>query len=163
MDLGSVLGNAATGGVLGGLFSLGNAAVDFVNKRQEAKEELDKIKVTNDHDLAVLNINNDRARQASEEQSYATRLQGTIDEMKASFDGMTASITDQASLNAKTEGWVLDIVVLFRPGLTALLIVSALCTAFMLDKTAFNALVQLSAMAVTWWFGDRQRMKLLGK
>lgn len=163
MDLASLAGSTITGGVLGGLFSLGNAAVDFVNKRQEAKEAIDQLKVKNSHDIAVLQITHDRERQVAEETFAATQLQGQIDEIKSSFVALQASVADQTSLNQRADVWAVDIVTLFRPGLTLVLVSGAIFAGAWADKTTFNSLVELAAMAVAWWFGDRQRMKIVGR
>lgn len=155
MDIGSVIGNAATGGVLGGLFSLGNAAVDFVNRREEAKEKVAELSVTNAHELEMTKLNAANTLDASV-------VQGKIDEMKASFDAMKSSIEDQSGLDQKVTGPVLDIIALFRPGLTIILVLGTMSYGYFHLQSEFNTFVELTAMAVAWWFGDRQRMKLKG-
>ena len=163
MDLASFTGSTITGGLLGGLFSLSSSAVEFVNRRQEAKEKLEELKAKNSHALSVLQLTHEREREAVADQASDLRVQGTIDEIKASFDGLRASFEDQVTLSNKVDGWTADVLVLFRPGLTTLLVVGAVCAGSFADKSTFNALVELSAMAVAWWFGDRQRMKLMGR
>ena len=154
MDIGSVLGSAATGGVLGGLFSLGNAAVEFVNARQQAKEALEQTKVSNAHEIELNKLNAANA-------IAQTQLQGVVDEIKASFEGLQASMADQTGLGQRADTWTVDILALFRPGLTVLLVGGALISGWIVDNdhTVFNSMIELSAMAVAWWFGDRQRAK----
>ncbi len=155
MDIGSALGSAATGGLLGGLFSMGNAAIEFVNARQKAKEELAQTRVANDHEIELVKLNASNALDQ-------TNMQGLVDQIKSSFEGLQTSMADQTALGQKADIWTVDILALFRPGLTILLVTGALGAGAMAtgtDHTVFNSMIELSAMAVAWWFGDRQRVK----
>ena len=155
MDIGSALGSAATGGLLGGLFSMGSAAVEYMNSRQQAKEQLEQTKVSNAHEIELVKLN-------AENMLEQTSMQGIIDQVKASFEGLQASMQDQMQLGQKADTWTVDVLALFRPTLTILLVVGAMGAGAMAsdaDHTVFNSMIELSAMAVAWWFGDRQRAK----
>lgn len=145
MNLAEMAGSTITGGVIGMIGSLGSSALDYVNRRQEAKEQLAQLKVKNEHELGMVQV------------------QGRIDETKASYESLNTTVSDQSALNQRADTWVVDVIALFRPGLTTLLVVGAVCAGSYADKSTFNALIELSAMAVAWWFGDRQRMKFQGQ
>lgn len=155
MDIASTLGSAATGGVLGGIFSLGGAAVEYVNARATAKENLKQKEVDYAHELQVQDRAAERGRQEAQE-GFAKS------DMETHFATMQKAIEDQMNLTARVAGPVLDILALFRPGLTILLIVMAFAFGIMKLEEYFQHTIQLVAMAVAWWFGDRQRNKQLG-
>jgi hypothetical protein len=155
MDVASVLGNAASGGLLGVLGSLGSAGIEYVNARASAKETLAKTQIDYAHELEVKDRDNDRARQASQEDFAKS-------DMQARFEGLQKAIEDQVAMSARVAGPVLDILALFRPGLTVLLIVMVFVFGLLKLQSYFGYAVELAAMAVAWWFGDRQRSKFSG-
>jgi hypothetical protein len=161
MDIASTIGSVASGGVLGGLFSLGNAAVEFANSRMQAKEQLDAKRVDNDQAIKVLELTQDRQRQQAEESVTNALLAGRVDEMKASFDGLAKSFDDQIALSAKTGQTITDILALFRPSLTVGLVACTALMGFTGHSDMFQQFLQLATMATAWWFGDRQRTKFM--
>jgi hypothetical protein len=156
MDIGSVLGSAASGGVLGGIFSLGGAAVEYVSNRAAAKEGLEAKKVDYAHELQIKEKDSVRSRQDAQELH-------ALETLKASFEGLQKSIDDQTVLSGKVDGPVLDILALFRPGLTIMLVLMVLVFGIMKLETYFLQAVELVSMAVAWWFGDRQRNRALNQ
>lgn len=162
MDIGALLGSAASGGVLGGVFSLGNAAVQFMGDRAKAKETLETTAQQFTHDIDLAKLTQANANQQASNAVVQTKLEGIVTEMQKSFDGLTASMTDQTTLDGKQDGIVLDVLSLFRPGLTLTLILAAVTLGCLHQDALSGQLVELSSMAVAWWFGDRQRMKYTG-
>lgn len=159
-DLTSIIGSTATGGVLGGLFSMGSAAVEYVSNRAAAKEALANKKADQGHELAILSVTHDRARQEHEESVTVTRLQAQIDEVKMSFDNLATTVNDQTVLSGRVDGVALDVLALFRPCLTILLVGGTITLGVLQEQFAFEQVSLLTAMAVSWWFGDRYRSKV---
>lgn len=160
MDLGSLLGSAASGGVLGGLFSIGSSAVEFVNARAQAKEALESKKVDQAHELRMMAYTHDRERQIAEETFVLKKLDAWQEEMKANYEALNQSVQDQMILSGKVSGVALDVLALFRPSITVLLVVGAIGCSLVSQQAMADQMVQLAAMAVAWWFGDRQRRRV---
>lgn len=155
-DLVSTIGGAATGGLLGTLGSLGTQVAAFFIDREKAKQQLEMTKVENEHELRMLQLNAERGRQEAQE-SYALKaLEGRIDEMSKSYEGLVATISDQSKLNERASQWVVDTMSMVRPGLTVLLIFGSFVFGLVDNPNAFYQASMMATMAVAWWFGDRQ-------
>lgn len=153
-DLGAIIGGTATGGILGGVLSMGGKVAEFFIERERAAAELASKKVDHAHELAILDRTHDRERQTHMETAALETLRGELEYIKMSFEGLQASISDQSSLVTANHAlaWV-------RPGLTCLLVLCALSMGFLENSNPFYQFSSMASMAVAWWFGDRQFSK----
>ncbi|MCA2510499.1 MAG: hypothetical protein IM561_08965 [Microcystis sp. M60BS1] len=152
MDLSSVLSSTATGGLIGTIGSLGGAAVEYINARASAKEQLKAKQVDYQHEIELQNLGASKSHQEAQDLFNRTDLENH-------FASLQKAIEDQTVLSNKVNGPVLDILALFRPSLTILLVLICLIFGAMKLEEYFNYAIELAAIAVTWWFGDRQRNK----
>jgi hypothetical protein len=155
-DLISTVGGAATGGLLGTLGSLGTQALAFVIDRENAKQELEMKRVTNSHELAMLDKTSERGRQEAQETFALRNLEGKIEEIGKSYEGLAAAMADQTTLNGRASQWTVDIMTLVRPSLTVLLIIASFIFGLLQNANAYYQASMMATMAVAWWFGDRQ-------
>jgi hypothetical protein len=128
-----LLTNALGGGALGVLLRIGNGFFDNYKAGQEHKRELEKAK-------AMASIAAD----------------------KAQWEAFTAS-QNAAIAPANTAPWAANVLTLFRPAITLLLLVLVTIIFFnvpdfeqadMVDEVQFAAF-----NCVGWWFGDRMTRK----
>lgn len=157
-QLTSIVGGTAAGGLTGGLMSLGNHAIDFIMERQRAKDAREEKKLDHAHELAILSATQDRDREVAQEQLVSKKFDQFAEEVRASYEGMMASIADQTSLTNNNNP--LQYV---RPGLTLMLIVGAFIFGITNNENPLYQFSSMSSFAVAWWFGDRQRMAMRGK
>lgn len=128
-----LLTNALGGGALGVLLRIGNGFFDNYKAGQDHKRELEKAKA-----MAEIAAN------------------------KAQWDAFTAS-QQAATPPANISDWAANVITLFRPAITLLLLVlvtlvffrvTALEQADMIDEIQFCAF-----NCIGWWFGDRMSRK----
>jgi len=128
-----LLTNALGGGALGVLLRIGNGFFDNYKAGQDHKRELEKAKA-----MAEIAAN------------------------KAQWDAFTAS-QQAATPPANISVWTANVITLFRPAITFLLLVlvtivffhvTALKQADMIDEIQFCAF-----NCIGWWFGDRMSRK----
>jgi hypothetical protein len=128
-----LLTNALGGGALGVLLRIGNGFFENYKAGQDHKRELEKAKA-----MAEIAAN------------------------KAQWDAFTASQL-AATPPANISNWAANVITLFRPAITLLLLVlvtlvffrvTALEQADMIDEIQFCAF-----NCVGWWFGDRMSRK----
>jgi hypothetical protein len=128
-----LLTNALGGGALGVLLRIGNGFFDNYKAGQDHKRELEKAKA-----MAEIAAN------------------------KAQWDAFTAS-QQAATPPANISIWTANVITLFRPAITLLLLVlvtivffrvTALKQADMIDEIQFCAF-----NCIGWWFGDRMSRK----
>lgn len=155
-DLISTVGGAATGGLLGVIGSLGTQAAAFLIDRENAKQELAMKQVTNAHELAMIDKTSERGRQEAQESFALRNLEGKIEEINKSYEGLAAALADQTTLNERASQWTVDIMTLVRPSLTVLLILSSFIFGLLQNANAYYQASMMATMAVAWWFGDRQ-------
>jgi len=128
-----LLTNALGGGALGVLLRIGNGFFENYKAGQDHKRELEKAKA-----MAEIAAN------------------------KAQWDAFTAS-QQAATPPANISDWAANVITLFRPAITLLLLVlvtmvffrvTALEQADMIDEIQFCAF-----NCIGWWFGDRMSRK----
>lgn len=154
-DLTSILGGVTSGGLLGLGGSVVTQVLTWRQKKQEAKDALDRATLDYAHEKDMASINGAAASQAAN-QSFL------FGQMQAQFAAMQASIADQTQLSGHVSQWVADVLALVRPGLTLLLVLAALvmavAAAAQIAPSAlapFHEFASMASMAVAWWFGDR--------
>lgn len=161
MDLGSLLGNVASGGLIGLGGSIATQVIGMMQAKQVAAAALAAKQVDYAHDKEMAGINAASAAVAAAATLDLTKVQGDI-------DGLKASIADQTTLSGRTSQWVTDILALFRPGLTTVLVLGTGALALTLGPSAttsspqamaFGTVAEMAALAVTWWFGSRDQHK----
>lgn len=160
MDLGSVLSNAASGGLIGLGGALAGQVVGYFKEKQAAQDALAAKQLDYAHEKEMAAIAGTAAQAAGAREQALARLTGE-------YEGLKASIADQTALSASVSGWARDLLAVFRPVLTFMLMTGAMITA--MDKIplfnftpragTFDAFIQLSALAVAWWFGSRDQAK----
>lgn len=158
MDISSILGNAASGGLIGLGGSLAGQVVTYFKDKQAAQDALATKQLDYAHEKEMAAIAGTAAQAAGARDQALARLTGE-------YEGLKASIADQTASTASVSGWTRDLLAVFRPVLTFMLMTGAMITA--MDKIpfftpragTFDAFIQLSALAVAWWFGSRDQMK----
>ena len=153
MSLLDLVGNAATGGVLGILGTIGGGVISIFQARNQFK-----------HDEAMADLN---LRMIAAQSDAASKL--SADQLKTMTEQQAgqAFVSSQmgAAPAANTPAVILGILSLWRPLLTALLI--GLTVWYYPDASAdmksfiIQAMVTCCVTAVTWWFGSRQIEKYL--
>lgn len=158
MDLGSLLGNAASGGLIGLGGAVAGQVVGYFKEKQAAKDALAAKQVDYAHEKEMAAIAGTAAQAAGARDQALARLTGE-------YEGLKASIADQTASAASVSGWARDLLAIFRPVLTFMLMTGAMITAmekvpfFTPRADTFDAFIQLSALAVAWWFGSRDQAK----
>lgn len=161
-DIGSMIGNAASGGLLGLGGAIAGQVVGYFKDKQAAADQRAAKTIDYGHEKEMAQINAGNAAQAAAAQLDLTKVQGDI-------DGLKAALADQTTLSGRTSQWVTDVLALFRPGLTTLL-ASATGIGFVtlvlksppgagVLQHSFDAIAGLTGMAVAWWFGARDVQK----
>ena len=127
------LTNAMGGGALGVLLRIGNGFFDNYKANQDHRRELEKAK-------AMAEIAAD----------------------KAQWEAFTAS-QQAATPPANVSTWTANIITLFRPGITLLLLVLVAFVFFCVTETEQAEMIdeiQFCAFnCIGWWFGDRMTRK----
>lgn len=154
MDFAGLLGDAASGGLLGLGGSLATGVLGYFREKEAAKAALEAKKADNSHEVEMARING-AAAEAQRVGEFA------IEQMKQQYAAFMASIADQTAATARVSPWAADVLALFRPGLTTMLVGGTICAiGFKWNGAEITGdLVQLTAVAVAWWFGDRAKDK----
>lgn len=137
-----LIGDAATGGAVGIIGSVINRGINYFEMGRRAKIEIDQKTLDYQHQINMAQLGMDK------------------DAIVASFQGLEKAYDDQIGLSGRTSQWATDILALFRPGLTTLLVVLTGAYAFYQSLDVFPTLATMAGMAIAWWFGDRQMQKL---
>lgn len=158
-DWGSVLGlagNAASGGVLGLVGSLGSGVVSYFNAKAQQAHEIQMGELN----LRLIQANSDAASKLS-----ADQLKGTME--KTAGEAFIASQQAGAQLSGVTPT-IGGIIQLYRPFLCTVLF---LCTFYFYETLApqdgalkafiVTSVVNLTSMAISWWWGSRQMEKFI--
>lgn len=141
MNWTDILGNVASGGLLGLLGTAVNFGLGYFQKKQEHAQYIERAKLEGE-----LNAAKTAGEVAVARESGAA----------AAF---TASVNTEASIG-KTYQWVNAVRALTRPGLTLLLLCLTWVLYYSADEFTQSYIAQnivITAVAsVTWWFGQRQ-------
>lgn len=144
MDWATILGSVS-GGVVGFVGAIGQQVFTVWQKGKEHKMRMEELEVMSRVNLQQADLN----------------LRATQEDHAGS--AFTAAITAQAALTGSSP-LVRDIIALFRPGLTALLVISAVIQALYVggESAAFfgMSIHNLAAITVGYWFGVRQFEKV---
>lgn len=149
MDVGSVFGDALSGGLFG---LLGNVAGKVVGIF-ESREAFTQKKEEWGHDERMLDMQV-KAKAAESEQALAATASS------GSWSGLGESLKAEVALGA-SYGWVNAVRALVRPALT-LGLGGFLCAAFFATsgparEAISNSLIFAAVTAIVWWFGDRAK------
>lgn len=156
IDLGGMIGSAASGGLLGLGGALASQVVGYLTAKQQAKDARAAKVLDFEHEKSMAQLAQTGAAVQQKGERALARIQGDI-------QNLAASIGDQTALNARVSGWAADALALFRPALTLILVLGALILAVMTKSTGtFEAIAGLAGMAVAWWFGSRDHHKRVG-
>ncbi len=155
MDILSILGDTATGGLLGMLGNVIDSGISYFKSRQEHKQKLEWAI----QERETLRLQVDLA---------AAQTAGNIVEFreKGAADAFTESIKAEAALSTqKMSRWVTDIRGITRPALTVLcLFISSLMYFFPPTSEAQNFIstnmIVMTFTIISWWFGQRSMEKL---
>jgi hypothetical protein len=140
MDISSLLGLASP--VFGFLGAVVQKGVGIFEERQRHRNEMEKLELASRIDVQKADI---ALRQTREQQSG---------------EAFTEAIKSQTAAVA-SHAWAKDVVALFRPGLTTLVLVASITHATYLvrqgaDSTAFwQGIHSLASMSFGYWFGMR--------
>lgn len=144
LDITTLLGSVS-GGVLGFAGALIQQGMSIWQAREAHKQRLAELELAAKVDLQKADIN---LRQTQEDRAG---------------EAFTESIKAQAGLTGESRR-VRDVIALFRPGLTTLLVVAAVAQAFIVGGEAQQffglSLHNLATIAVGYWFGVRQMEKV---
>jgi len=150
MDWTNILGNVASGGVLGLLGNAVTFGLSYFKNKQEHQQAMDKA----ESDRKTLQLQGELAAAQTAGDMALARERG-------SADAFTASQGAEAALTGDTYKWVNAVRALNRPALTWLCIFLTALVYFhttepdVLSYIATNVVVMTVAV-VTWWFGQRQ-------
>jgi hypothetical protein len=153
MDFAGLFDNAATGGLLGGIFSMVGGWLTHKQQIELARMQLEARAVEQTHEVALLGLQMEAARAETEAQIDLSDTQG-------SWEGLKASYTAEAATGAGTYRWVEAVRQLTRPALTLAALGGTGFVGFTLNDPALQAqavdtLTFLSSTSAAWWFGDR--------
>lgn len=141
MDWTNILGNVASGGLLGLLGTGVNFALGYFQRKQEHAQKVEMLRLEADVTAA---------RTAGE--VAVAREQGAA-------GAFTASQQAEASIG-RSYRWVEAVRALTRPGLTLLLVILATILRYSADEATRayidQNIIVTAVAAVTWWFGQRQ-------
>jgi hypothetical protein len=150
MNWTDILGNVASGGVLGLLGNAVSFGLSYFKAKQEHQQAMDRA----ESDRKTLQLQGElAAAQTAGEMAVARE--------KGSADAFTASQSAEASLTGETFRWVNAARALNRPALTWLCIGLTGLVYFHTtepDVRSYIAtnVVVMTVAVVTWWFGQRQ-------
>lgn len=138
--------SVASGGLLGGVLSLGKMFASYKEKKMTLSHEID---------MAQEN------RLTMEQEMALATVKGAIDlELQESEDdarNLTAAI-EAESVSRGDSSWVNDLKASTRPILTYSLVVCAFGLVAMSPENPWaNEFIFMAMTAVTFWFGDRPR------
>ena len=141
-----LLGSAASGGLLGGVFS----AVKLFGAYKEKKLQFA-------HELAM----SQEDRKNMDKEIEVAKVKGTLDleieESRGDAMALTAAINAEATTKANSP-WVQDFKSMTRPVLTYLLVIMAFGITLADQGNPWaEEIVFMASTAVTFWFGDRPR------
>lgn len=146
------------GGLAGLLGSISTNVFQIFRLREE--RELKRLEIEDRnldrlHEQKLHALNMQAREQETESEIMIAQTQG-------SYDGLKASIADQTAAVQSTYKWVAAVISLVRPVLTFALLFSLLVSLSSEDATMIRiALIELTLMAVTWWFGDRSTKRIM--
>ena len=153
MSILDVVSNAASGGVLGLLGSLFSGVVSIFQQKGQ---------FSHDEAMAQINLQAIAAQSAAAKELSAEQLK--ITQETQAGQAFTASQAG-ANINASTPPFIAGITALWRPTLTAGLILFAI---YMFPKSSadvqaiiVSTYIQAGAAATLWWFGSRQMEKFM--
>ena len=141
MNWTDILGNVASGGLLGLLGTGVNFALGYFQRKQEHAQRIESLRI--EGELNAAKTAGDVA---------VAREQGAAGAFVAS---------QQAEANiGRSYKWVEAVRALTRPGLTILLVILAAVLRYSADEATRSYIDQnivvTAVAAVTWWFGQRQ-------
>lgn len=142
MDWTNILGNVASGGLLGMLGNAVSFGLNYLKDKQAHGFKIEEMK---------LQAQVDAARTAGEV---------AVAREKGAADAFTASQVAESSLRGEAQ-WVTNGRACVRPLLTLLLILLTAVQWFATDDAELRSyistnIVVVAVAAVTWWFGQRQ-------
>lgn len=144
---------AITGSIIGLAGSALTNITGYFNRRLDLKKmelEFQHEKLKWDHEAALFDLQMQAKAEETEQEAFLTDVMG-------SWKGLETSISDQSkALNGASE-WVHNLLALFRPAITTGLLMLVAYFSLTGVETAVTVVtaLDLAAMAVTWWFGDR--------
>lgn len=148
MNFTEILGNVASGGLLGLVGTAVNFGLSYFQKKQEHKQRLE---------WAI----EERATLQLKGQLTAAQTAGevAVAREKGAADAFTASVNSDSKLG-RSYKWVSAVRELTRPGLTFLLVLLAAVLRYSADEATRayidQNIIVTAVAAVTWWFGQRQ-------
>ena len=148
MNWTEILGNVASGGLLGLLGTGVNFALGFFQRRQEHAQRIEWAR-------------EERETLALQGQLAAAQTAGdlAVARERGAADAFTASLQAEARIG-RSYRWVDAVRALTRPGLTLLLVLLAAVLRYSADEATRayidQNIIVTAVAAVTWWFGQRQ-------
>lgn len=148
MNWTDILGNVASGGLLGLLGTGVNFALGYFKNKQEHSQRLEWAR-------------DNRETLALEGQLVAARTAGdlAVAREKGAAEAFVGSQEAEARIG-RSYKWVEAVRALTRPGLTLILVILAAVLRYSADEATRayidQNIVVTAVAAVTWWFGQRQ-------
>lgn len=189
MDLGALLGNVATGGLLGAVGGIAQAGLSMWQEKQKADHETELRKLDQAHDAARWDHDLELAKFESQAKTTLAELDASTKEfladrtaMQASFDAdKRAYASDTVAEKYPTLFAIVDFVRgIIRPWITLYLdfVLTVLCiwvTYEMLHyypkeasasfpeifKSLIEAVIFMSTTSTMWWFAARGTMRTM--
>jgi hypothetical protein len=144
-----ILGNVASGGVLGLLGTVTTFVMGYFQRRQEHAQTLERERLVME-----------RLRVQGEVDAARTAGEVAVARESGAAAAFTESVRAERSLRADSR-WVCDLRASVRPALTFVLILLTAIIWFSTDDVELRQYVATNVVvtavaAVTWWFGQRQ-------
>lgn len=157
IDWATILGNCASGGVLGLIGSLATGFLTLAQKKQEHAFRIEEMK--EERETMRLQV---------ELKQVETAGNIAVEREKGAAEAFTASVSAEGRIKGEWK-WVTSLRAFTRPGLTwyftglATLIVTYVKlteNSTELQQYAALMVVNMDAMMISWWFGQRQIDKM---
>jgi len=146
MDWVNILTSVGSGGILGGVLSLGKLWGAYKEKQLMCA-----------HEAAMAVVDQDNMKLEIEANKHKAELELETTELETDAKALTAAINAEANTKAASP-WVQDLKASTRPILTYMLVVMAFITITWNSSSVWaDEILFLASTAVTFWFGDRPR------
>lgn len=146
MDILSILTSVGSGGILGGVLSLGKLWGAYKEK-----------KLAFEHEAAMAIVDQDNMKLEIEANKHKSELELEATELETDAKALTSAINAEANTKGSSP-WVNDLKASTRPMLTYMLVIMAFITITWNSSSVWaDDILFLASTAVTFWFGDRPR------
>lgn len=138
--------------LLGPVTGLIGSAVSGITAYFERQQEMEKMTLEHSHELMLFEKQSQlREKEMSNEIAQA--------EIRADMEALRGSYQEASNQVGETYRWVIAVLKLTRPTLTAMLAIGAISLAAIhhQEMDLIDQVIYLAGVAIGWWFGDRRK------